>query len=74
MQIHFLVAVIRLIVNLYNLHYTLFLFFLPIPIPQLAPRSSSIMCGTGTTGQTVADVPSGLSLSPPQEIKKDVMF
>jgi hypothetical protein len=26
--------------------------------------------GAGTTGQLVADVPSGLSLTPPQEIKK----
>jgi hypothetical protein len=29
--------------------------------------------GAGTTGQTVADVPSGLSLTPPQENKKKVV-
>jgi hypothetical protein len=27
--------------------------------------------GVGTTGQLVADVPSGLSLTPPQETKKN---
>jgi hypothetical protein len=42
-------------------------FPLPIFIPPTAPHSSS---GAGTIGQTVADVPSGLSLTPPQEIKK----
>jgi hypothetical protein len=29
--------------------------------------------GAGTTGQLVADVPSGLSLTPPHEIKKKIM-
>jgi hypothetical protein len=29
-----------------------------------------VLSGAGTTGQLVADVPSGLSLTPPQEIKK----
>jgi hypothetical protein len=72
MQTHFLVAVIRLIGNLDNLHYSLFLGSLTIPTPQPAPRSSSI--GTVTIGQIVADVPSGLSLTAPQEIKKKSRF
>jgi hypothetical protein len=41
-------------------------FPLPILIPLTAPHSS----GAGTIGQLVADVPSGLSLTPPQETKK----
>jgi hypothetical protein len=41
-------------------------FPLPILIPPTAPHSS----GAGTIGQLVADVPSGLSLIPRQEIKK----
>jgi hypothetical protein len=36
---------------------------LPILIPPTAPHSS----GAGTIDQLVADVPSGLSLTPPQE-------
>jgi hypothetical protein len=36
-----------------------------ILIPPTAPHSSS--SGAGKTDQTVADVPSGLSLTPPQE-------
>jgi hypothetical protein len=40
-------------------------FFLPIIIPPISPHSSST--GAGTKGQTVADVPSELSLTPPQE-------
>jgi hypothetical protein len=43
-------------------------FPLPILIPPIAPHSSS--SGAGTIGQLVADVPSGLSLTPPQEAKK----
>jgi hypothetical protein len=38
-----------------------------ILIPLTAPHSSS---GAGTRGQLVADVPNGLSLTPPQESKK----
>jgi hypothetical protein len=44
-----------------------FRFPLSILIPQIVPYSSS---GAGTIGQLVADVPSGLSLTPPQETKK----
>jgi hypothetical protein len=44
-------------------------FPLPILIPPTAPHSSS-SSGAGTIGQLVADVPSGLSLTPLQEIKK----
>jgi hypothetical protein len=36
-------------------------------MPLTVPHSSS---GGGTIGQRVADVPSGLSLTPPQELKK----
>jgi hypothetical protein len=44
-------------------------FPLPILIPPTAPHSSSII-RVGTIGQSVADVPSGLSLTQPQETKK----
>jgi hypothetical protein len=39
-------------------------FPLPILIPPTTPHSSS---GAGPIGQILADVPSGLSLTPPQE-------
>jgi hypothetical protein len=42
-------------------------FSLPILIPLTASQSSSSSSGAGTIGQTVADVPSGFSLTPPQE-------
>jgi hypothetical protein len=43
----------------------------PILIPPTAPHSSSsISTVAGTVGQIVADVPSGLSPTPPQETKK----
>jgi hypothetical protein len=41
-------------------------FPLPILIPPTAQHASS-SSGTGTIGQLVADTPSGLSLTPPQE-------
>jgi hypothetical protein len=41
-------------------------FPLPILIPPTTPHSSS---GAGTIGQILADVPSGLSLTPLQETK-----
>jgi hypothetical protein len=41
-------------------------FPLPILIPPIAPHSSS----SGTIGQLVADVPSGLSLTPTKETKR----
>jgi hypothetical protein len=41
---------------------------LPILIPPAVPHSSS--SGAGKIGQLMADVPSGLSLIPPQETKK----
>jgi hypothetical protein len=44
-------------------------FPLPIFLPPTAPESSS--SGAGTIGQLVADVSSGLSLTPPQENKKE---
>jgi hypothetical protein len=47
-----------------------FQFPLPILIPPTAPHSSSIIRGW-YIGQTVADVPSGLSLTAPREIKKN---
>jgi hypothetical protein len=54
-----------------NWHWGRFLrvlrFPVPILIPPTTPQSSS---GAGTIGQLVADVPSGLSLTPPQETKK----
>jgi hypothetical protein len=43
-------------------------FPLPVLIPLTAPHSSS--SGADTRGQLVADVPSGLSFTPPQETKK----
>jgi hypothetical protein len=33
-----------------------------------------VLAGAGTIGQTVADVPSGLSLTPPQETKIKTTF
>jgi hypothetical protein len=47
-------------------------FTLPI-IPLTAPHSSFIIWG-GTIGQTVADISSGLSLTPPQEKRLDVLI
>jgi hypothetical protein len=44
-------------------------FPLPILIPPTAPYSSS-SSGVGTIGLLVADVPSGLSLTPPDETKE----
>jgi hypothetical protein len=43
-------------------------FPLPILIPPTVPHSLSIIRGCYNR-KTVADVPSGLSLTPPQEIK-----
>jgi hypothetical protein len=43
-------------------------FPLPILIPPTAPHSYNLSSGAGRTGQTVADVPSELVLTPPQEI------
>jgi hypothetical protein len=45
-------------------------FPLSILIPPIASHSSSSP-GAGTIGQIVADVPSGLSLTPPEETKKE---
>jgi hypothetical protein len=45
-------------------------FPLPILIPLTAPHSSS-SSGARAIGQLVADVPSGLSLTPPQEINSN---
>jgi hypothetical protein len=46
-------------------------FPLPIYFPPTAPHSSSSSSsGDGTIDQLVADLPSGLSLTQPQEIKK----
>jgi hypothetical protein len=42
-------------------------FLLPVLSPPTAPHSLS--SGAGTIGQLVADVPSGVSLTPPQESK-----
>jgi hypothetical protein len=36
-------------------------------------RTHRLSPGAGTVGQIVADVPSGLSLAPPQEIKETLM-
>jgi hypothetical protein len=43
-------------------------FPLPILIPPTAPQSS-LSSADGTIDQLVADLPSGLSLTPPQEKK-----
>jgi hypothetical protein len=48
-------------------------FPLPILIPSTAPHSSSIIRGW-YNGPIVAAVPSGLSLTPPQETKKKKYF
>jgi hypothetical protein len=53
-------------VALWQVFSEYFGFPLPILIPPSAPHSSS---GAGTIGQTVADVPSGLSLTPTEETK-----
>jgi hypothetical protein len=44
-----------------------FLRVLRFPPPVLIPESLSVSSGAGTIGQIVADVLSGLSLTPPQE-------
>jgi hypothetical protein len=45
-------------------------FPLPILIPPTVPQSSHLSSGAGTISQLVADVPTGLSFTPPQETKK----
>jgi hypothetical protein len=45
-------------------------FPLQILIPPAAPHSTSSINRAGTIGQLVADVPSGLSRTPPQETEK----
>jgi hypothetical protein len=50
-----------------------FLRVLRFPLPILIPptiRTCHLLSGAGTIGKIVADVPSGLSLTPPQETKK----
>jgi hypothetical protein len=47
-----------------------FLRVLRFPLPILIPPTAPHSYGAGTTGQLVADVPSALSLTPPQETKK----
>jgi hypothetical protein len=42
---------------------------LPILIPPTGPHSHHLSPGAGTIGQLMAEVPSGLSLTPPQETK-----
>jgi hypothetical protein len=39
-------------------------------IPLTVPHSSPLSFGAGTIDRILADVPSGLNLTPPQEIKK----
>jgi hypothetical protein len=41
---------------------------------QLLHIHHHLSSGAVTTGQTVADVPSGLSLTPPQETKKRITY
>jgi hypothetical protein len=45
---------------------------LRFPVPVLIPRMlhTDLSSGAGTIGQLVASVPSGLSLTPPYEIKE----
>jgi hypothetical protein len=45
---------------------------LPILVPRNAPYTH-LLSGAGIIGQLVADVPSGLSLTPPQEGKGKVV-
>jgi hypothetical protein len=49
-------------------------FSLPILIPPTVPHSSSSIFKAGTIGQIVADVPSGLGLTPPQGTKKNSLI
>jgi hypothetical protein len=51
-------------------YFRVFQFPLTILIPPTVPQSSSCSIRGGTIGQLVADVPSGLSLTPPQETTK----
>jgi hypothetical protein len=49
-----------------------FLRVLKFPLPALIPPTAHmhhLSSGAGTIGQLVADLPSGLSLTPPQETK-----
>jgi hypothetical protein len=47
----------------YGDSFTLLRFSLSVRILPIAPQSSSSSSGAGTVGQTVAAVPSGLSLT-----------
>jgi hypothetical protein len=47
-----------------------FLRVLRFPLPILIPPTTPLSSGAGTIGQILADVPSGFSLTPPQETKK----
>jgi hypothetical protein len=53
-----------------------FLRILLFPLPILIPPNArySLSSGTGTVVQLVADVPSGLGVTPPHEIKKKKHF
>jgi hypothetical protein len=44
------------------------------PFHQLLHTRHHLSSGTGTVGQVVADVPSGLSLTQPQEAKKKLIY
>jgi hypothetical protein len=48
-----------------------FLRVLRFPLPSLIPPTAPHSSGAGTIRQLVADVPIGLSLTPPQETKKN---
>jgi hypothetical protein len=49
------------------------LFSLPSLIPTTAPHSSSSIFRDWCKSQLVADVPSGLGVTPPQETKKTIL-
>jgi hypothetical protein len=49
-------------------------FPLPILIPPTAPQSSSLIIRGWYNRPTVADVPSGLRLTPPRETKKNLLL
>jgi hypothetical protein len=48
-----------------------FLSVLRLPLPILVPPTAPHSSGAGTIGQLAADVPSGLSLTPPHETRKN---
>jgi hypothetical protein len=62
------------IVALGHALYEYFGFSYQFLFHRLLRTHHHLLSEAGTIGQTVGDVPSGLSLTPPQETKKKIIF